>query len=184
VYLREYTPRAGHAYSETNQLILNFKKTVDRKDRPEYYYKEQAIERFTREVAASIKKKWWETATLIPIPPSKSKDNPVYDDRMTQVLNGIGAYHDITCDVRELLVQTSDMDAVHLHNNDRPTPNQLKQVYKIDENLITPTPKVIGVFDDVITAGAHFRAAKDLLEARFPGVPVIGIFIARRLPTL
>ena len=36
--------------------------------------------------------------------------------------------------------------------------------------------------DDVLTAGSHFRAAKDLLSLNFPGVPVVGLFVARRVP--
>jgi len=43
-------------------------------------------------------------------------------------------------------------------------------------------PKHIGLFDDVITAGSHFRAAKDLLQDRFPEAKIVGIFVARRVP--
>lgn len=182
IYLREYTPRAGPSYSETNQLILNFKKTLDRRGKPEWYYKEKAVQQITQELAVSFKKNWWSNATLVPIPPSKQKSNPLYDDRMTQVLKGIGAYHGVTCDVRELIVQTEDMDPVHLNNDERPSPDEIKAIYEIDEHLSNPAPTVIGLFDDVITAGSHYRAAKDLLVARFPGVQVFGIFVARRLP--
>ena len=184
IYLREYTPRAGPSYSDTNQLILNFKKTLDRKGKPEWYYKERAVEQITRELAVSFKEQWWKEGTHVPIPPSKIKTNPLYDDRMTRVLNGIAPMLGITCDVRELIVQMEDMDAVHLNNDDRPTPAEIRAIYEIDESLVQPIPKAIGLYDDVITAGAHFRASKDLLEERFPGVPVFGIFVARRLPAL
>ena len=40
-------------------------------------------------------------------------------------------------------------------------------------------PTHIAVVDDVITSGAHFRAAKDLLAERFPEAQIIGIFWAR-----
>ena len=182
IYLREYTPRQGPSYSETNGLIINFKKPVDRKGKNEYYYKEKAIEKITQELAFSIKTEWYQKATLVPIPPSKSRLHAQYDDRMTQVLQGIGAYKGISCDVRELIVQTADMDAVHLHNENRPTPEDIRSIYQIDENLTTPEPSIIGLFDDVITAGAHYRAAKDLLQERFPGAKILGIFVARRIP--
>jgi predicted amidophosphoribosyltransferase len=50
----------------------------------------------------------------------------------------------------------------------------------VDESLVSPTPVQIGVIDDVLTNGSHFVAAKRVLQRRFPGVPVIGIFFARR----
>lgn len=69
--------------------------------------------------------------------------------------------------VRELVVQTQSTDAVH--EGDRLTPHQLNAIYQIDESLCGPgDPKYIGVVDDMLTAGAHFRAMKDTLQARFP----------------
>ena len=44
-FIGEYTARQGHAYSVTNNLIWNFKKTMDRRGKPEWPYKEQAIRR-------------------------------------------------------------------------------------------------------------------------------------------
>jgi predicted amidophosphoribosyltransferase len=38
------------------------------------------------------------------------------------------------------------------------------------------------LFDDVLTTGAHFRAASAALQQSFPGVKIIGLFIARRVP--
>jgi hypothetical protein len=54
-------------------------------------------------------------------------------------------------------------------------------VYKIDESLAVPPPRQIGVFDDVLTAGTHFRAMKAILERRFPETRITGIFVARRI---
>jgi len=55
-------------------------------------------------------------------------------------------------------------------------------LYEIDQLLTIPQPQVIGLFDDVLTTGAHFKAAQSLLNKAFPGVRVIGLFIARRVP--
>lgn len=44
-----------------------------------------------------------------------------------------------------------------------------------------PPPRAIGIFDDVLTAGTHFRAMDTILRARFPNVPITGIFLARRV---
>lgn len=48
--------------------------------------------------------------------------------------------------------------------------------------LKNPAPQVIGLFDDVLTTGAHFRAASTVLQRALPGVRVISVFIARRVP--
>jgi predicted amidophosphoribosyltransferase len=181
-FFREYTPRQGFAYSETNSLIIDFKKPVDRRGRSEYFYKERAIQQIGKELAEGINTNWLEKATLIPIPPSKTKSNLLYDDRMTQVLNSLGLLVNCTCDIRELILQNQDTEPVHLNNNDRPTPDALRMIYEIDDHLINPAPTNIGLFDDVITAGSHFRAAKDLLIERFPEAKVVGIFVARRIP--
>jgi hypothetical protein len=54
-------------------------------------------------------------------------------------------------------------------------------VYEIDESIAAPPPTKIGIVDDVLTAGTHFRALQIKLNERFPGVPVVGLFIARRV---
>jgi hypothetical protein len=43
-------------------------------------------------------------------------------------------------------------------------------------------PIQFAVVDDVLTTGAHFKAMKMTLEDAFPGVPLVGLFLARRVP--
>src|ERR1700733_9219526 len=43
LFLGEYTARKGFSFSATNQLVLNFKKSVDSRGRPEGKLKERAI---------------------------------------------------------------------------------------------------------------------------------------------
>jgi predicted amidophosphoribosyltransferase len=96
---------------------------------------------------------------------------------MTQLLRTLS--HGV--DVRELIVQS---EAVHEARTAqyRPGPNSLYHDYEIDESLIDPIPSRIAVVDDVLTTGAHFRALKKILQETFPEVPVIGLFLARRVP--
>ena len=54
--------------------------------------------------------------------------------------------------------------------------------YFVDDNACEPAPKVIGVVDDVLTTGTHFKAMQHLLRDRFPNVKIYGIFLARRVP--
>ena len=35
--------------------------------------------------------------------------------------------------------------------------------------------------DDIITSGAHFKAAQTIIQKELPGAPVIGLFIARNV---
>ena len=114
----------------------------------------------------------------MPVPPSKVKDDPDYDDRMGQICRQIRPAPPL--DVRELVVQRNSLAAAH-ESEQRPTIDDLLREYQIDETLLNPQPKWIGVFDDVLTVGTHFVAMKRVLATRFPGVSIEGIFIARRV---
>ena len=95
------------------------------------------------------------------------------------MLRGIRANPQL--DLRELVFQRASTAAVHDQEN-RPTPEQIQANYGIDPALRDPDPQVIGLFDDVLTTGAHFRAASAALKQSFPGVRIVGFFIARRVP--
>lgn len=179
LFLGEYTARKGFSFSATNQVILNFKKSVDRRGRPEWQHKERAIREVGYAFANAIETNWLANATLVPIPPSKQKGDRLYDDRMLRMLQAIPAAQ--LLDVRELLTQRHTMEAAH-GADVRPSPDQIVQCYQTDENLCQSAPKAIAIFDDVITTGAHFIAARRVLETRFPGVPIFGFFIAGRVP--
>ena len=73
------------------------------------------------------------------------------------------------------------MDAAH-DQQVRPRPDEIEANYGIDERLRNPMPQVIGLFDDVLTTGAHYRAASNVLKRAIHSVRVIGLFIARRVP--
>ena len=179
LFLGEYTARKGYNFSATNHLILNFKKGVDRRGRPEWRYKERAIAEVGEGFGAAINPDWLATATLVPMPPSRAKSDPLYDDRVARMLHAIPCTHPL--DIRELLVQAQTMNAAH-DADVRPTPDTIAAGYSIDEAIAGPTPTIIGIFDDVLTTGAHFVAARRTLSKRFPGVKVLGLFIARRAP--
>jgi hypothetical protein len=178
-FLGEYTARKGFAFSATNQLVLNFKKSVSTRGTPQWRYKEQAIEQAAAAFRSSINEEWLNQATLVPIPPSKAKADPLYDDRLVRMLRAIRPHPAL--DVRELIVQTASMDAAH-GLDARPRPEELEAIYRIGQNSVDPVPKVIGLFDDVLTTGAHYRAATTILRRAFPNVSVLGVFIARRVP--
>lgn len=116
-------------------------------------------------------------ATLVPIPPSKIPGDPLYDARMEKVCRRIGS----EIDVRSIIKQKASTVAAHEAGAARPSVETVLANYEFDETLVDPKPQVIGLVDDVLTAGTHFRAMKLKLQERWPDVGVIGIFIARRV---
>ena len=114
----------------------------------------------------------------MPIPCSKVEGDPDYDTRIEQICRGIGT----SVDVRRLVYQTASTTASHeAGDGERLTVQDLLNVYQINEALANPTPTSIGIVDDVLTAGTHFRAMKTVLSARFPDATIFGIFVARRV---
>jgi hypothetical protein len=182
LYLGEYTARKGYQFSATNNLIFNLKKPMDRRGQPGWHYKRRAVEtagRQMREALDALNPKWLSIATLVPLPPSKIKSDPMYDDRLMQMLQVLGA--GLQLDIREMITQRESIEAAH-STEVRPRVDELCDNYLIDESLVDPQPRVIGLIDDVLTTGSHFKAAQLLLRRRFPAIKIYGIFVARRVP--
>ncbi len=178
-FIGEYTARKGFAFSATNSLILNLKKGMDRRGKSEWPHKARAIKAAAAAFRASLSDEARTTLTFVPVPPSKAKDDPLYDDRLTQALHAI--WPGKAVDVRELVVQPQSTPAAH-DQDDRPTPAELEARYAIDQNLVAPAPQTIAVIDDVMTTGAHFIAVRNALRRKFPTTKIVGLFIARRVP--
>lgn len=179
-FLGEYTARKGYAFSATNQLIANLKKPVSVRGEYQWRYKQQAIRQAAEALRAALSDDDLNTATFVPLPPSKAKSDPLYDDRMTRVLLAIRQQPRL--DIRELLVQIMSTEAAHLTDDKRLPPDDLLGRYDLDEKLLEPPPSNIVLFDDVITTGSHFKAAKKILGKVFPDTSIYGLFIARRVP--
>jgi hypothetical protein len=177
-YLFEYTSGGNYSFGATNNLISNLKKKPSRRTQPDYKYKLRSMRECANHLAGAINHGWLNGATIVPVPPSKARSHPDYDDRMTQICRNIPVAFPI--DVRELVIQLQSSEAAH-ESDVRPTVEGLLEIYQIDENLTTPVPNGIAIVDDVLTAGTHHRAMHTILSARFPGVPIVGMFIARRV---
>jgi len=173
----DYTAGRGYAHSATNQLIHNMKKDIDRRGLPEWRYKERAIRQAAANLRDYLTPAFLASATFIPVPPSKVTSDPEYDDRMTQVLQLLGD----RVDVRELVAQKESMEKAHTAAI-RPGPTELYNNYEIVQSFTDPPPSQVAVVDDLLTTGAHFKAMKRILTETYPGIQVVGIFIARRVP--
>jgi predicted transcriptional regulator len=173
----EYTAGRGYAYSETNQLILNLKKKMERRGLPDWVYKARAIRQAAANLRGSLVPDFLASATFVPIPPSKVAVDPEYDDRMTQVVRLLGE----NVDARELVCQIESTPEVHMAAA-RPGPATLYNNYRIEQAYASAMPMQIAVIDDVLTTGAHFKAMKRILSETYPLVRIVGIFVARRVP--
>jgi predicted amidophosphoribosyltransferase len=173
----EYTARAGFSHSATNNLIHNLKKPMDRRGTPQWRWKEYAI----REAAAALNFAFGDATlagiTFVPVPPSKVRSDPMYDDRMVQVLGRVRP----GLDVRELVVQRGSRAAAH-ETDRRARPEEMVAQYQVVEALATPAPAMIGICDDMVTTGCQYRAMRTVLAQRFPQAEFFGLFLARRVP--
>lgn len=174
-YFIEFTARKPYSYSAENGYIANLKKSPLKRNTYQWPHKVRAMNEAAQTLFRELPNDWLADSTFVPIPPSKAKDHPEYDDRMLQILSQMQ-----NIDVRELVYQEESMDATHVSEN-RHSINTLAANYRINEELINPPPTHIVIIDDMMTAGAHYRAMRRVLRRQFPGVPISGVFIARRV---
>lgn len=178
-YIGEYVSPGEFRLSTTNQLISNFKKSVKRKHLPDYPYKYRAIDTVAGRLDAMIPDPTgW---TFVPMPTSKTKAHPEYDNRLVVTLAKFARLSNKSVDVRELLLKTVDTDPAHNRTTNRPKPPEHVATMAVDETCAQPEPSRIILFDDVITAGATFKGAQWRVRERFPSARVVGMFIARRI---
>ncbi|BEP62328.1 hypothetical protein GmRootV213_28820 [Variovorax sp. V213] len=182
----EYTPwehTGGRKwnFSETNQLIANFKKPMDRRGKDDWWRKQAAIDRTSQAFAGLWK---WQLlhergAVLIPVPPSKRAGDPLHDDRMSRMLQGIRAITKIDLDIRDLLVSDGSIPASHT-SAQRPSPQRIYESLSFDAHeREKAAPNIIYLFDDVLTSGAHFVSCLRRLRELYSEQPIVGNFVAR-----
>lgn len=175
-FLMTYAVGKGFGYSKHNQLIWNLKKPMDRKDTSEWVYKEKAIVRSARMLEeANIVDVFPPDSVYIPVPPSKVKGDPDYDNRLSQILTK--AYGG-KLDVRELVEQVENTESYHVSGKKRDI-DEIFGNLSVDNNLADGIKGDIVIFDDVLTSGAHFKAMSRLLSDRFKDVNIHGLFLAR-----
>ncbi|MBZ2206535.1 hypothetical protein [Massilia soli] len=178
-FFYEYAARQGYAFSEGNQLVSNIKKSVLRRGQPEYRYKERAIASagnlLHRVLSAAAP--LLPTTTVVPIPPSKVRSDPEFDDRVNRI--ALLGCANTAAETRELVMQTVSYVASHTQQSgEGKKPHELEAIYE----LVGPPPRQIVILvDDVLTTGAHFVAARSTILRQYPDRRVVGMFLARRV---
>lgn len=178
-FIWEYTRGQRFDYSEANQLISNLKISPSEIIANPYRarYKLAAINQSAQVIADNLNDV--RGVVFVPVPSSRMKTDPDYDDRMTAILRRVNEIKPI--DARELVIQTANTRRSHEAGADRLRQDELLGVWRIDETLVNPAFHTIVIVDDMLTAGTHFKAMQQILSQRFPGLRIDGLFITRRI---
>ena len=159
-------------------MIMNFKKPLNQKGQGHFKYKGIEIDRIAKHFKTAIPELSSPDTILVPIPPSKSRSHPDYDDRGVRLLQRFceGRPHE---DIRDMISSRQTVVASH-DRQDRPRPEEILENLELDpKQCVDQKPRIV-LFDDLITTGAHFKACKELLTPAFPNSTIEGLFIARR----
>ena len=126
-----------------------------------------AINYFAEQLSEAVPPDWAARYTFVPMPRSSSLNNA-----LRSVLQNIGVK-----DWRDLLLQKRMTPSSH--GGWRPPPVLRASLLYVNESVSEPRPSTVVILDDVVTTGSHFRAAKLVLRQRWPGLKVLGLFLAR-----
>jgi len=181
-YMGEYIARKGWSAGPVNSHISNIKRSpAECSNREDFQrYKERSIRAIATEFTKAIDPSFLVGVTFVPIPPSKCKQDPAYDDRLLRILDLIHHGHPDK-HVCDLLYQTESTRASHLSDSNRVTTNELLRVLEAGLQKVSTVRPVIVLFDDILTTGRHYRVAREIIEKHLPDAKFIGLFFARRV---
>ena len=171
-YAREYKTQIGYKGSKTNSLISNFKKSPRKRDTKEWQYRKQAVKRFAEEIAQLFKPNI--NATITAIPSSKPKIHSDYDRRFEDLFEELLKIRpalniEWPVEIKEVV------QASHLGGSRDPEDIKKKYIWKGFKSSFDK----IGIIDDVLTTGAHFRAMSDFLKEKDYKGEIVGLFWSR-----
>jgi hypothetical protein len=180
-YMGEYIRGKGYRAGPVNSHIVNLKRAPsDCSRNPDFlYHKERSIRAIAAEFTRAIGPSFLADVSFVPIPPSKCRSDPDYDDRLVRILDLIHQGHPDK-HVCELLFQTSTTRASH-QSNERPSEEDLLAVTRADPALLDGLRSTIALFDDMLTTGRHFRVARAVIGEHKPDAEFIGLFFSRRV---
>ena len=170
----EYVVKGGYVQYDVNDFIHNLEIPSDWPDPWRLVHKTKAIAFAAKALQSLIPADLKQASTFVPVPPSKIKGDPAHDDRLTRTLRSIVSP---LRDVRELVLQNENT----VSKGKQIPPSERAANYRINEECASPDPTHIVLVDDVLTTGSHFKGAMMVLQQRYPGVPIVGLFLARAI---
>jgi hypothetical protein len=180
--LGQYLGGRGYRAGLVNQLIANLKcpPSTASSDPRRGYYKRRAIDSIARALRNALSRASVESATWVPIPPSRTARDPDYDDRLRRIL--AAAFGDYDLDLRALLYQSEGTAADHVSAR-RLTADALYRIIRLDLELLAVAPPRgrIVLFDDLLTSGKHYKCCERRLRDSLADIPISGLFVARRV---
>lgn len=180
-YYYDHVP-GGYSMSRANQLMFNLKKPMDRRGMPDWHYKAEAIDEFSRDLAAFVDSLGFRearvSAILAAMPPSKCRDSEEYDDRIVQVVEKASRLS--RTDWADPFDVLQDMQPAHLGGTRDECILASNMGLNLDARKI-PQHGICILVDDMFTSGAHYVACRRTMENAFPDVRIIGAFWAKRL---
>jgi hypothetical protein len=180
--LGRYVAGPGYRAGQVNQLIANLKcaPSVAAVSPARRAHKREAIDQAAMALRRAVNREWAENATWIPIPPSRAPGHPDYDDRLMRILRK--AFSDYDADVRSVLYQVHSQCADHFRAP-RVSFQTLYEGMRVNPASLASRAlrAQIVLFDDVLTTGKHYRCCERRLSEALAGVPISGLFLARRV---
>jgi len=175
IYAREHT-NGGYEASESNQMLFNYKKPLDGKDKPGWYYKKHSVALFAAELSEL---NFPAGSVLVPAPTSNPRSSGNFDSRIEDTIIELIKYQQNLL-FQPVLDLKQAIPSAHAGGGSR-NPFEIKKNLMVSPFTIEPVPKRIFLIDDMITTGGHFRAFKDKLLEKYPSLQVIGIFWAKHV---
>jgi hypothetical protein len=182
-YFGEFFARSEVVFSATQRLIADYQclPSMAAADPERRAHKERALTTIADGLSAAIGRAGAEAYTWVPVPPPFAIDHPEYDDRLSRALRA--AFAGFDGDVRPVLAYAGEGEVEH-RSRARTGPDALYRRLWVDVAAARARPLRAGLvlFDDVLCTGAHFSAAaRRLRELRPDPLPIVGVFLARRI---
>lgn len=179
-HARLYTSQGSYSVSKTNQLIKNFK--ISPSETHRLHYKRSATTVFVREVTEFLRtgaRLADSVSAIVPIPSSKARSDPEYDNRVEEVAKRIADTFE-RIDYLPLLETTTTRDSLHGGTNAR-SKEALYQSMSAAPSLTGRRYDFVFILDDVLTSGASFSAVYQHVSENLivDTAKIIGIFWAK-----
>jgi predicted amidophosphoribosyltransferase len=176
-YFLTYHSYHRHGRTPENVLIMDFKIDMDKKGTAMWQAKINATNTISQMLENSLPEISTPESLFVPMPPSKIKIDPLYDDRICAVLRNF-CNKQAKSDLRELISIKRSWVASH-KSSKKYTPQEFLENLTIDKKQCEEKKTDIILMDDVLSTGAQFKACQQLLKTEFPNSTIKGLFIAR-----